>query len=304
MDQNRIFDQLKQFFPHSNYTLDTFEESIETDELSIDMESIANTLKGALLDESIVEVQLQGLETVFFCRILDNPYDVTKEEGESSQNVKNPQYEKGSYLDAHECLIITPLEPSMGNYIIASYPDSAVQVLLKVIYHGNALECACFFDSKALLGDMPVLKLTFPFVRKKTPGAREFRAKVPASMKFQVTVERPRQSPIYTSPLNISLKGMSLLDPMGRRTNVKAGETVLCDLQIPQEDPVLVEASVMHVTRLRNLSGLQHCFGVQFMFTKPATKAAVEKIVSLVQRRHLRELSEIEDKYGIFYDKR
>lgn len=281
MDQNIILKQLKLFFPHSNYSIDNFEQFIEKDELNIQKDSISNTLKGALLDESIVEVQLQDLESVFFCRILDNPYDVTRADSESDQNLKDLKYEKGSYLDVHDCLIITPLEPSMGNYLINSYPKSKVQVLLRVLSCGNALEFGCFFDQRTLLGDMPVLKLTFPFIRKKTTGAREFRAKVPVGMEFRVTVERPKQQPIFTSPLNISLNGMSLLDPMGRRTNLKVGQKVLCDLQIPNENPVLVEASIIHVTRLRNLKGLQHCFGVQFNFTKPATKSSIEKLVSL-----------------------
>lgn len=304
MDQNNILTQIKRFFPHSHYTTENFEQFVESEELTIQKESISNTLKGALLDESIVEVQLQGLEKVFFCRILDNPCDVTRAESDGDPNLKNLEYEKGSYLDIHDYLIITPLEPSMGNYLITSYPHSKVQVLLRIISYGNAVELGCFFEHRTLLGDMPVLKLTFPFVRKKTTGAREFRAKVPKGMKFQVTVERPKQKPIVTSPLNISLNGMSLLDPMGRRTNFKVGEKVLCDLQIPKENPVLVEASIIHVTKLRDLEGMQHCFGVQFNFTKPATKASIEKMVSLVQRRHLRELSDIEEAFGVFYDKR
>jgi hypothetical protein len=302
MDQNIILNQLKLFFPHSNYTIDNLEQFIETDELNIQKDSIANTLKGALLDENIVEVQLQDLDEIFFCRILDNPYDITKADSESGQSLKILKYEKGSYLDVYDHLIITPLEPSMGNYLITSYQKS--KVLLKVVSHGNAIELGCFFDQRTVLGDMPVLRLTFPFIRKKTTGAREFRAKVPKAMQLQVTVERARRTPVITSPINISLNGMSLLDPMGRHTNLKVGEKVLCDLQIPNEDPVLVEASIIHVTRLRNLNGLQHCFGVQFNFSKPATKSSIEKIVSLVQRKHLRELSEIEEKYGIFYDKR
>jgi c-di-GMP-binding flagellar brake protein YcgR len=304
MDQNIILNQLKLFFPHSNYTTDNLEQFIETDELNIQKDSIANTLKGALLDENIVEVQLQDLEEVFFCRILDNPYDITREDSESDQDLKDYKYEKGSYLDIYDHLIITPLEPSMGNYLITSYQKSKVQVLLKVISYGNALEFGCFFDQRTLLGNMPVLKLTFPYIRRKTTRAREFRAKVPIAMNFQVTVERPKRKPVFTSPINISLNGMSLLDPMGRHTNLKVGEKVLCDLQIPNEDPVLIEASIIHVTRLRNLNGLQYCFGVQFNFSKPATKSSIEKIVSLVQRKHLRELSELEEKYGIFYDKR
>lgn len=299
MDQNKILTQLKQFFPHSDYTTENFDQFLENDELSVQKHTISNTLKGALLDESIVEVQLQNLEQVFFCRVLDNPlYGAS---ADSDEHLQDQKYEKGSYLDNHECLIITPLEPSMGNFLITSYPKSKIQVLLRVISYGNALELGCFFDDRTLLGDMPVLKLTFPFVQKKATGAREFRAKVPKSMEFQVTVERPRQKPILTSPLNISLNGMSLLDPMGRQTNFKVGEKVMCDLHIPKEEQILVEASIIHVTRLRNLKGLQHCFGVQFNFTKPATKAAIEKVVSLVQRKHLRELSEIEESFGVLY---
>lgn len=303
MDQNILLTQLKQFFPHNDYSTENLEQLIESDELNIEKESISNTLKGALLDETIVEVQLNGSEKVFFCRILDNPDAVTRADSDSDQNSKDHIYEKGSYLDMHESLIITPLEPSMGNYLITSSPQSKVQVLLKIVFGGNANELGCFFESRILLGDMPAIKLTFPFVRKKTIGAREFRAKVPISMNFRVTVERPKKKPLITSPLNISFKGMSLLDPMGRRTNLKSGETVLCELQIPDENPVLVEATIIHVTRLRNLKGLQHCFGVQFNFTQPATKSSIEKIVSLVQRKHLRELSEIEETHGIFYDK-
>ena len=304
MDQNIILTQLKNFFPRSNYSAENLELFIENDELDIQKESISNTLKGALLDESIVEVKLQGLKEVFFCRILDNPNDVTRADNDTDRNVEDLKYEKGSYLDTDDYLIITPLEPSMGNYLITAFSGSKMQVVLKILSYGNAFELGCFFENRTLLGDMPVLKLSFPFVRKKTTGAREYRVKVPSDMKFQVTVERPRQKPIVTSPLNISLNGMSLLDPMGRNTNLKVGEKLLCDLQIPKEDPVLVEASVVHVTRLRNVKGLQHCFGVQFNFTKPITRSSIEKIVTLVQRRHLRELSEIEDTFGVLYDKK
>lgn len=302
MDQNKLLTKLNNFFPHSNYTVENFEQAVKNDELEIDKESFSNTLKGALLDESIVEVKLQGLDEVFFCRILDNPHDTNRVDSDADPNAKDSEYEKGAYLDTHDCLIITPLEPSMGNYLITSFPEPRMQVLLRVLAYGNAFELCCFFEGRALLGDMPVLKLTFPFVRKKIPGAREFRAKVPTDMEFLVTVERPRLKPILTSPLNISLKGMSLLDPMGWRTNLKVGDKVMCDLEIPKEKPVLIEASVIHVTRLRNVKGVQHCFGVQFNFTKPETKSSIEKIVSLVQRRHLRELSEIEQRFGVFYD--
>jgi c-di-GMP-binding flagellar brake protein YcgR len=303
MDQSQILTQLQIFYPLIKYTSENIHTYIESDELDISEKSLANTLKGALLDESIVEIELCDFEQVFFCRILDNPFSDTDCENHDDLNQKQTNNEIGSYLDEHDSLIITPLEPSMGNYLISAHRNSKVPVLLRIISSGVAVELGCFFEQRASVGDMPVLKLTFPLVARKTSSAREFRVKVPKGMKFKVTVERPKKKTITTRPLNISLNGMSLIDPMGRRTNFQMGQEVLCDLQLPNEEPILVEASIIHVTNLRDSIGIQHCFGLKFNFTKPAIKSSIEKLVALVQRKHLRELADIEEQFGVYYDK-
>jgi len=303
MDQSQILKQLQIFFPLIKYTSENIDRYVESDDLDISEKSLANTLKGALLNESIVEVELHGLEQVFFCRILDNPFPDAEPENDDDLNLKNTNYETGSYLDDHDSLTITPLEPSMGNFLISAHPQSKVPVLLRIISSGDAIELGCFFEQRASIGDMPVLKLTFPLVAKKTSSAREFRVKVPTGMKFIVTVERPKKKTITTTPLNISLNGMSLIDPMGRRTNFQMGQKIVCDLQIPNEEPILVEASIIHVTNLRDSIGIQHCFGLKFNFTRPAVKSSIERIVALVQRKHLRELANIEEQFGVYYDK-
>jgi hypothetical protein len=303
MDQSQILKQLQIFFPLLKYTSENIHRYIESDELDISEKSLANTLKGALLNESIVEVKLHDLEQVFFCRILDNPFPDAEPDSHDDLDLKITNHETGSYLDDYDSLIITPLEPSMGNYLISAHKQSKTPVLLRIISSGNAIELGCFFEQRASIGDMPVLKITFPIVAKKTLSAREFRVKVPREMKFKVTVERPKKKPITTTPLNISLNGMSLIDPMGRRTNFQMGQKVVCDLQVVNEDPILVEASIIHVTNLRDSIGIQHCFGLKFNFTRPAVRSSIEKIVALVQRKHLRELADIEEQFGVFYDK-
>ncbi len=303
MDQSQILTQLQIFFPMIKYTSENIHTYVESDKLDISEKSLANTLKGALLNESIVEVELYDFEQVFFCRILDNPFPDAEPESHDDLNLKQTNHETGSYLDSHDSLIITPLEPSMGNYFISILTQSKVPVLLRIVSSGDAIELGCFFEQRASVGNMPVLKLTFPLVARKTSSAREFRVKVPRGMKFTVTVERPKKKTITTTPLNISHNGMSLIDPMGRRTNFQIGQKVVCDLQIPNEDPILVEASIIHVTNLRDSIGIQHCFGVKFNFTKPAVKSSIDKIVALVQRKHLRELADIEEQFGVYYDK-
>jgi c-di-GMP-binding flagellar brake protein YcgR len=299
MDPSKILTQLRKLFPENNYTAETFEQCLESGELNIQKEFFVNTLKGALLDESIVEVQLHGLAQVYFCRILDKPYDAAEDEA----NADGQAYEKGLYLDDHDYVIITPLEPSMGNYLIGSPAESNVTVLLRNISSNQAIELGCFFYGRTQIGDIPALKLTFPFIARKTKSARDFRARVPKGMGFEVRVERVKKKPITTTPLNISFNGMSLLDPMGRHSNLKVGEEILCILQIPKEKDVLVDAIIKHVTRLRDRKGTQYCFGVQFLFSKPMIKASVEKVVGLVQRKYLQELSNYEEKFGVYYDK-
>lgn len=303
MDHHLILKQLKLFFPHNSFTPDNLDQYAESDELVIQEDSIANTLKGALLDESIVEVQLHDLDKVFFCRILDNPFGNSDSDPHQPTLSVDSRYESGAYLDNHDHMIITPLEPSIGNYLILAYSDPKVPLLLRIISAGIAIELVCFYEHRTHLGDMPVLRLTFPLVAKKKTGVREFRVKVPKKMDFQVKVERLKKSPISTEPLNISLKGMSLIDPMGRRSNLKVGEKILCELQIPENDPILVDSSIIHVTNLRDSKGVQHCFGVKFNLSRPDIKASIEKLVAYVQRKHLRELSNIEENFGVIFDK-
>lgn len=303
MQTDKILKHLDVFFPLNNYTSDNLYEYIESDELDTSLESLANTFKGALLDETIIEVQLHDLDSVFFCRILDNPFDNTLTDEDGNFTYKDPNYETASYLNYHEYLLITPLEPSRGNYLISTFQQSKIKVLLRIVSSGNAIELGCFFEQRTLVGEMPSLRVTFPPVAKKTAKARAYRAKVPKNMKFKVTIERPKNKPFTTTPLNISLTGMSLYDPMGRRSNLQIDDKVICSIQIPREELILVEASIIHVTNLRNFQGTEYCFGIKFQFSDQTTKSSIEKVMALVQRKHLRELSDIEEKFGVFFDK-
>jgi len=303
MNTSEILDHLQIFFPRNRYSAKNLAEYVESDELDTSPASLVNTLKGALLDETIIEVKIHDLQDVFFCRILDNPFDESFADEEGNFTTQDPDYEAGSYLDSQRYLLVTPLEPSKGNYLLSAFPNSKIKVLLRIISSGNSLELGVFFEHRTVIGDMPSLKLTFPLFAKKVAKAREFRAKVPKDMKFLVTVDRVKKKSIKTMPLNISLNGMSLLDPMERRSNIQVGETVVCTIQIPREEPILVEALVAHTTNLRDEKGTQYCFGVKFEFHNQTVKSAIEKVMALVQRKHLRELSDLEEQFGVFFDK-
>jgi hypothetical protein len=303
MADKEILSHLQLFFPECAYNDEKVEEHIQQKQIDISKESLINTIKGALFDETILEVEIHNLDQIFFCRVLDNPYDDTEVDERGNFTIKNPYYEPGSYLDYQEKLFITPLEPSRGNIILSSYNSPNIRVLLRIISSGNAVELCCFYETRSLLGDMPCLQVTFPLVAKKSTKAREFRAKVPKSMKFAVTVERLKKKSIVTVPLNISLKGMALLNPMQRKSNLVIGEKIVCTMELPREKPVTVNATVIHVTNLRNAKGTQFCFGIIFHFRNQSEQKVVENIMAQVQRIHLRELAEIESTFGITYDR-
>ncbi len=299
---------LKVFYPQDHYQENAIDKGIEDGVYLIDRSTIANKFKAALHDENIVEVEINGLSRVFFCRVLDHPPDPTECESEENSEVALPAYQKGSYLNNYDHIVITPLEPSIGNFLICPLPQVdlgvfTTRVLLRIITSRQAYEFCSFFHSKINVRDMPVLQVCFPAIARIHEKAREFRAKIPTTMQFEVSVEfRERKIKFSTYPLDISPHGMVLVNPMGRDSDLKGDENIYLDLKVPGYKPVFIEATIRHVTKLRYSKGIQYCFGVQFDLTTRALASSIEGLVALVQRTHLRELSEIAEKFGVSYE--
>jgi c-di-GMP-binding flagellar brake protein YcgR len=305
ISKDEILRHLILFFPQEKYRESDVDQGLEEGTFIADASSMANKLKGTMHDESIVEVELDGLTRVFFCRILDHPPDPEPEpeDDDTPREGGAPSYEKGSYLNDLDHVIVTPLEPSIGNFLICPAPQVRTRVLLRIIASRQAYELGCHFTAKVNVGGMPVLKLTFPVIARTVENAREFRAKIPGSMLFEVAVEmRGGRKKFSTVPIDISPSGMFLVDPMGRTTDLKPDESVFLEMRVPGYKTVAVEANIRHVTKLRNAKGIQYCFGVQFDLATRALASAIEGMVALVQRTHLRELAEIADKFGIDYE--
>lgn len=303
MPHSELLSELQTYYPDNNYSPENIEELINGGTLDTSAESLINILKGALFDETIMEVELHGLQQIFFARVLDNPFDETVTDDAGNFIEEDPDYEWGSYLEYQEKLFITPLEPSRGNIILSTFTHSDVRVLLRIVSSGNSIELGCHYDRRVLLGDMPCLQLSFPQFAIKSTQTREFRAKVPKEMSFKVSVERKKQQPITTIPLNISLNGMALLDPMQRKSNLSIGEELACTIQLPTEEPFTLDARIVHVTNLRDSDGTQFCFGIQFVYQDQSEQSAIENIMAIVQRKHLRELADIEMAFGVTYDR-
>ena len=205
-------------------------------------------------------------------------------------------YSKGDYLNDTEYLILTPLEPSDGNYLINTSP----RVLLRVLTSQAAIEFCCFFQDKIRISGMPVLQLSFPQIGRQIKGAREYRVKIPSGKDYQIKVIGKKDgSEFTTGPMDISMNGMCLYDPMGKKSQLQTDEKIR--LQIIEDETLLISlnAVIRHVTRLRDAKGLQYVFGIQFDLATRALAAEVEQLVATIQRSRLRELSLLEDEYGV-----
>lgn len=289
MSSSELINTLQAFFPQTEYSSEAVVEGITNGDIVVNSTQMANYLQGALHDESLLEVELDNDKRVFFCRILDHP----PEEDTPDEDVL---YTKGEYLENTDHIILTPLEPAEGNYLI----NASSRILIRVLTSQAAVEFCCNFDGKIKIDTMPVLQTTFPVVARQVKGAREYRVKVPSDMDLTIIAYRKRDKLKFTTrPMDMSINGMSLYDPKGKHSTLQTDDKL--SLQITSDDMLLMtlDAVVRHVTRLRDNQGLQYVFGVKFNLESRASKAEVEKLVASIQRARLRKLAEIEGAFGV-----
>ncbi len=261
-------------------------------------------------DESLLEVEMGNITRVFFCRVLDHPpQEIEKESGKETDPPQEPiqedvddtdieeeKYNKGDYLNQVEHIILTPLEPAEGNYLISTSP----RIIVRALTSQAAIEFCCYFREKTRVDNMSVLELTFPKVARQVKGAREYRVKVPNDLNMEIVVTRQQGRLKFTTrPMDISMTGMSLYDPMGKESSLQTDDRISFRIVVNEKRLMRLNGVVCHVTRLRDSKGLQYVFGVQFDLATRALAADVEQLVATIQRARLRELSEIEDEYGV-----
>jgi len=291
-----LLDRYQFFFPGRRYEDAEFEQAINEGDIIVDPGRIVNLLQSALHDEAILEVELGELTRVFFCRVLDHPPELEEQEIDGKTILVEPEYEKAHYLTAQDHLIITPLEPSIGNFLICSVN----RLILRIMGSKCAFELGCSLIEKVRVRDMPVLKLSYPLVARQVKGARAYRAKIPARMELSVTVQRAGQRQNFsTCALDISVEGIRLIDPFGKHTDLQEEEKVRLEILWPRMRVINVTARIVHVSQLRDKDGIQYCCGLQFDLATRALAREIEQLVAGVQRRHLRELSEISSAYGV-----
>jgi len=278
--------KLHHFFPGEKYSPDRLAEDLATGDLLNSKEAILPYLQTALLDEKVIEVQLDGMPMVYFSRLKD---DVPAEEEENEGDDPQPEPTEGSYLTALHHLITLPLEPGLGNLHLR-YSRA---IILRMFTNKFAVEMATTFEDLVTVDDIPVLRLAFPELARIAHNVREFRAKVPDGLHFIVALTAEDDSlELEARPVNISIRGMAFAASKKEQRLLKVNSLYSLKFFIDDELLLRIDATIKHLSRLRKRSGIEYICGLEF---EPQTKtqtAVIESIVAMVQRAHLKELSE------------
>lgn len=299
---NDIQQQLRHFFPGQNFPEQEIEEGLEKGEIFTDKMKILPFLQTALFDEKVLEVELDGKPRIYFSRMQDDlpGHAEDLEDAEDEQEIEilsdEDEYSPGDYLTKLNHIVTLPLEPGLGNLHLRY----SRFVVLRMFTNTYAVEMGTTFEDLTKVGELPVLKLTFPKLAKISRNTREFRAKVPEVMDFTVLIKMGKAlKTITTTPLDISVKGMSFSMTQDEQKLFLPDSVHSLQLYLNDELVAGLDGTVKKLSKVRKKGSIEYICEVEFDLITPTLAAVIETTVASVQRAHLKDLAEKSDASGI-----
>ncbi|MBL4901846.1 PilZ domain-containing protein [Desulfocapsa sp. AH-315-G09] len=287
------------FFPEESYTFtrQAVEDGVASGDFLVNSSQILPYIQTALLDERILEIQINGMSKVYFSRINDDFPDLEESENDAGElTLTEPDYTAGDYLKRMSHVITLPIEPGMGNLHLRN----SQKIVIRFFTSTSAVELGTFFQDLAIVRDIPVLRLAFPVVGRQVREARAFRAKVTQDANFNIFVKGKKTRPdIQTEPIDISADGLSFNIQKKHQSMFQEDEICTVHFLIDEEMRITVKGSVRHISKVREKKGIQYRCGLQLEIPTPSIARDIETIVAMVQRAHLKELSDISEESGI-----
>ncbi len=285
--------QLRHFFPGQSFTTSGIETGLQKGEILTAKDQILPFLQTALFDDKVLEVELDGVDRVYFSRLKDDYSDFIADETDSAAT---DEYNQGDYLTVLNHIVILPLEPGLGSLHLRQ----SRFVILRMFTRDFAVETVTTFETMTKVDDLPVLRLSFPSLAIRTHNGRQFRAKVPESLDFVVGIKPGEKLPeLETQAIDISLNGMAFSVRKTEQKMFIPGAKHSLKLYINDELLVLLTGTVKHLSRVRKRAGIEYICGMEFNLTTQTLAAVIESIVASVQRAHLKDLAAKSDTCGI-----
>lgn len=275
---------LEFYFPDQVHSESSIEEGMESGDIFISPEDILPYLQTAIVDDKILEVELDGIEGLYFGRL----YDDLPDEEPGEEEPEEVEYEQGDYLKNMTHLISLPLEPGMGNLHVRH----AKRILIRIFTSSQAIELGTHYEDMCLVRELPVLRLAYPVVGRLVHGAREFRAKPSSDMDLQIIVMGKRKhGTIKTKIVDISSRGMSFSIKKKEQGYFRVDEMRTFEFVQDGMITLRVKGRVRHVSKVRGRQGTEYLCGIEFDLTTRSLAAEVGSLVATVQRSHLKELA-------------
>lgn len=293
--EKRIQTRLATFFEDKFYSEEEVLEELDTGDVFYSPQDVLPFLQTALVDNKFIEVELNGITQVYFSRLHDHPPEPeTDDDGNIIE--QKEKYSPGDYLKKFSHLIALPLEPGMGNYSVR-YSE---RILLRFFTTTYAVELGTFFQELAAIDELPVLRLDYPVIGRLVRGTREYRAKVPEKLDIKLMIIGKRRQKSFTTKLiNISVSGFALSITKAQQHMFIVDEQRSMEIIINGMMELRVNVTIRHISKIRGKGGTEYMVGVQADLVTRAIAARLEEIVALVQRAHLRELSDLSRESGI-----
>jgi c-di-GMP-binding flagellar brake protein YcgR len=285
-------DQLKKalncFFPGTTYSDEKIAGDLADGTLVFgNDEAILPFLQTALIDEQILEVELDGVPTVYFSRLKDELPEPIVEEIDGETIITEPLYEEGEYLVEMDRLITLPLEPGMGNL----YLRQSQSIVLRMFTSKYGVEFGTTFADAVKVRQIPVLRLAYPTIMRKVHNLRQFRAKPPEHLDFIGSIELDEDTLLNSAAVNISFNGIGLAVHKAEQKLLQLGSRYRLKLYMEDELLVVLEAIVRHLGKVRKRTAIEYLCGLEFNLESKTNASAIESIVARVQREHLKELA-------------
>jgi hypothetical protein len=287
--------QLHLFFPGQAFPVSDIETGLDKGDILTEKEKILPFLQTALFDEKVLEVELDSMPRVYFSRLKDDFSEFIDDE-DDPVFLDEEDYNQGDYLTLMSHIVTLPLEPGLGNL----YLRHSRCIVLRMFTNTFAVELATTFEKLTTIGNLPVLRLSFPTLARKIHNAREFRVNDPESLDFIVNIEIKEGLPeLKMTPVEVSVKGMGFSASKAEQKLFIPGETHSLKLYVNDELLAVLNGTVRQLSKVRKKAGIEYICWMEFDLATRTLAAVIESTVASVQRAHLKDLAEKSDASGI-----
>jgi len=251
-------------------------------------EKILPFLQTLFFEERLIEIQIDRATRMFFGTLWDHPPELPAEENDGVLETEI-EYKPGSYLSQMTHIILSPLEPAIGNVKVCTS-----SFLIMRFYSGTtAVELGTKYKNKSCIRSEPVFCLDFPRIGRILRNNRPFRAKIPKEHVFTVTVmlDNSPKAANEHRVIDFSPNGLSFACEKSG-PSYQIGDNLMLTLNDSLEAPTRVRAIVRHLAKTRTKEGDLSLCGVQFDLESRNLAAQLESRFAALQRLFIRSLKE------------